>query len=420
MTTTKPTARRPAASIEEKKAQAAALHESIATQVERLRDSDAWTRFLDFAQAFHAYSFNNLVLILTQCPEASQVAGFRKWQGLNRQVRKGETGIRIFGFGTKKITEEDEDGDEVEKRLKRFPILSVFDVSQTDLIDPEQGDPGHLAHDLTGTNDHGVIAALTGYLEGEGWSVTRQNLGGQKKGYTEPQARAVVVCDSLTLEQAAKTFIHEAAHVILGHTDDYAEYVEHRGLMETEAESVAYVVAGLVGFDTAAYSVGYIAGWSGADVELIKGTASRVLRAAHQVAEILDPAEDDSAAQKPGGGAARGRPTLPLPPPAGEGDTHAHHLRPPRAPRPGRAPGRVRRRRLTAHPGRSASPGPTRRLEPSESARRSHQPRPRARWFRLAARRPGEGPAPRNTPRRCAPAEPAQAPALSGRAVVVP
>ena len=102
-----------------------------------------------------------------------------------------------------------------------------------------------------------------------------------------------MVCDSLTPEQAAKTFIHEAAHVILGHTDDYAEYVEHRGLMETEAESVAYVVAGLVGFDTAAYSVGYIAGWSGADVELIKGTASRVLRAAHQVAEILDPAEDD-------------------------------------------------------------------------------------------------------------------------------
>ena len=46
---TKSTARRPAASIEEKKAQAAALHESIATQVERLRDSEAWTRFLDFA-----------------------------------------------------------------------------------------------------------------------------------------------------------------------------------------------------------------------------------------------------------------------------------------------------------------------------------------------------------------------------------
>ncbi len=43
-------------SIEEKKAQAAALHESIATQVEALRDSERWTAFLAFASAFHAYS----------------------------------------------------------------------------------------------------------------------------------------------------------------------------------------------------------------------------------------------------------------------------------------------------------------------------------------------------------------------------
>jgi hypothetical protein len=81
--------------------------------------------------------------------------------------------------------------------------------------------------------------------------------------------------------------------VILGHTDDLAEYLEHRGLMETEAESVAYVVAGLVGFDTSAYSVGYIAGWSDGDADLIKSTATRVLRAAHQIAGILDPEDDE-------------------------------------------------------------------------------------------------------------------------------
>ena len=51
-----------------------------------------------------------------------------------------------------------------------------------------------------------------------------------------------------------------------------AEYALHGGLMETEAESVAYVVAGIVGFDTSAYSVGYIAGWAGGDIDLIKGS----------------------------------------------------------------------------------------------------------------------------------------------------
>jgi hypothetical protein len=33
--------------------------------------------------------------------------------------------------------------------------------------------------------------------------------------------------------------IHELALVILGHTDDLTEYAEHRGLVQTEAESVA-------------------------------------------------------------------------------------------------------------------------------------------------------------------------------------
>jgi hypothetical protein len=292
-TRTKKTAtRKPAKTIEEKKAQAEALHASIATQVEQLRESDRWTAFLDFAQSFHAYSLNNVLLILSQMPEASRVAGFRKWQSLNRQVAKGSKGIRIFGYSTKKVTEEDENGDEVEKKIARFPILSVFDIGQTELIDPEQGDPGTLTAHLTGTDDHGIVDALSAYLTGEGWTVERSSLPGSTNGVTRPETMTVVIDDGLSPEQAAKTTIHELAHVLLEHTEDMAEYAEHRGLMETEAESVAYVVAGLVGFDTSSYSVGYIAGWADGDTDLIKSTAARVLRTAHQIAGILTPEED--------------------------------------------------------------------------------------------------------------------------------
>lgn len=292
--TKKPTTRKPAKTIEEKKAQAEALHESIADQVEQLRDSARWTAFLDFAQSFHAYSINNLLLILSQPEDASRVAGFRKWQGLNRQVRKGEKGIRIFGYSTKKVTEEDENGDEVEKKVARFPILSVFDIGQTELIDPEQGDPGTITAQLTGTNDHGIVDALSSYLAGEGWTVERSSLPGTMNGVTRPETMTVVIDEDLTPEQAAKTTIHELAHVLLEHTEDMEEYAEHRGLMETEAESVAYVVAGLVGFDTAAYSVGYIAGWADGDTDLIKSTAARVLRTAHQIAGILTPEDEET------------------------------------------------------------------------------------------------------------------------------
>ncbi|WP_392342557.1 ArdC-like ssDNA-binding domain-containing protein (plasmid) [Leifsonia sp. P73] len=283
--------RRPGKTSEEKKAQAEALHNSICDQVEQLRDSDQWRAFLDFAKAFHAYSLNNLLLILSQMPEASQVAGFRKWQSLGRQVRKGEKAIRIFGYSTKKITAEDENGDEVEKRVARFPILSVFDIGQTDLVDGAQ-DAGTLTAQLTGADDFGIVDALSTYLVEEGWTVQLRPIQGPKNGYTDPEEMVVVVDADLSPEHMAKTLIHETAHVVLGHTEDLAEYVEHRGLMETEAESVAYVVAGLIGFDTSAYSVGYIAGWSDADTDLIKSTAARVLRAAHQIAGILDPADE--------------------------------------------------------------------------------------------------------------------------------
>ena len=65
---------------DEMRAQAEALHASITAQVEQLRDSDQWARFLRFAGSFHQYSLNNVLLILAQHPNATAVAGFRAWQ----------------------------------------------------------------------------------------------------------------------------------------------------------------------------------------------------------------------------------------------------------------------------------------------------------------------------------------------------
>jgi hypothetical protein len=97
-----------------------------------------------------------------------------------------------------------------------------------------------------------------------------------------------VIEETLQPAMAAKTALHEAAHVTLGHTEaDHAEYATHRGVWETEAESVAHVLAGLLGLDTSEYSIGYIAGWADADVELIRSTATCVLGAVHTLTDAL-------------------------------------------------------------------------------------------------------------------------------------
>ena len=276
-------------SPEERRAEAEALHASIAVQVEELRTSQAWMRFLDFSRALHRYSINNLLLIAAARPDASRVAGYRTWQSVGRQVTKGQRGIRIFGGRDVVTVEQDaRTGEETERRARRFFPVSVFDIAQTELIDPDAADPAVIAHLLTGDDPAGIFEAVADYLTGLGWTVAREEIGGQANGYTTIDGTRRVVIDAhLAPAQAAKTVLHEAAHVLLHAEQDPAESVQHRGIKETEAESVAYVVAGILGLDTSAYSIGYVAGWSEGDAETIKATAARVLATAHTLADAL-------------------------------------------------------------------------------------------------------------------------------------
>lgn len=273
---------------DQRRAEADALHATLVDQVEALTRDEGWKRFLKVAATFHTYSLNNLLLILAQNPDATQVAGFRQWQQRGRQVRKGERGIKIRGFSTKRVTVENETtGEEEEKQLARFPVLTVFDIAQTDPIDGAEPvtDPVQL---LTGDDPHGITEAVTAWLADRGWTLTRERVGGGANGYTTTDGtQRVVVRDDLEPAAAAKTSLHEAGHVILHADDAPGEYVAHRGRKETEAESVAYVMGGLLGLDTSAYSVGYIATWAEGDVDLVRDAAENVLSAVHTLTDAL-------------------------------------------------------------------------------------------------------------------------------------
>lgn len=287
-----------AKTIEERRTEVEQLQASIAQQVEQLRSSESWEQYLRFAQAFHNYSFNNLMLILSQNPLATQVAGYRTWQSRGRQVRKGERGLRIFGGRRVTATVEDETtGEEAEVSRMRFFPVSVFDVGQTEPVEGKELPADQIVQLLTGTDELGIFDAVVDYLTGLGWTVTREEISGGANGYTTTDGtKKVVVEAALAPAQAAKTALHEAAHVLLHVDENPAEYVAHRGIIETEAESVAYVVAGVLGLDTQAYSIGYVAGWSQCETEVIKSTGQRVLKAAHQLVAALTTKADANAA----------------------------------------------------------------------------------------------------------------------------
>src|SRR3954454_829119 len=79
--------------------------ERLARAVEALADSETFAAWLRARATFHDYSFGNVCLIVSQRPDATQVAGYKTWQKLGRQVRKGEHGIRILAPCRVKVAE---------------------------------------------------------------------------------------------------------------------------------------------------------------------------------------------------------------------------------------------------------------------------------------------------------------------------
>lgn len=211
--------------------------------------------------------------------------------------RKGERTIKIRGFSTTKVTETDQDdtesGDEssnkTERQLRRFPILSVFDVSQTDPIEgPAQ--PENPARALRGEEPAGIFDAIAAHMRAQDWTVDLEDVPGETNGYTTDGTRRIVIDADLSPAQRAKTGLYEAGHATL-HVDEAGQWsaaepyvAAHRGRFECEAESVAYVLARMAGLDTSDYSVGYITTWTGGDVGAARVSAENVLRAVRALA----------------------------------------------------------------------------------------------------------------------------------------
>jgi DNA primase len=247
-----------------------ALHGELQEGIRELVSGDDWQRTLDAAARFHRYSFGNMMLILRQRPEATRCAGYKTWQALGRQVRRGERGIAIFAPRTRKV--EDESTGEDRVVLTGFGLVHVFDQGQTEGPDLP-GEPTK----LTGQAPPGIWDALAREVGAAGYELIREPCAGN--GMTIPSVRRVVVRPDLSDAQAVKTLAHELAHVML----HAGECVGSNPRTETEAESTSYIVTKALGMDPDGYSFPYIAGWSGGDPKLVAETGERVMRCAQSI-----------------------------------------------------------------------------------------------------------------------------------------
>jgi len=139
------------------KKKASFIEQKIKELEEKIRSFRTTKEFLDFVATmsrFHSYSFYNQMLILSQKPDATRVAGFVTWKKLDRYVKKGEKGIMILVPIIHKKEQPDQEGDEQEITTW-FKTGYIFDVSQTD------GEPlPEISLDVEGQGDSFYNACL--------------------------------------------------------------------------------------------------------------------------------------------------------------------------------------------------------------------------------------------------------------------
>lgn len=265
------------------------MQSELERSVEALSDDDQWLAYLKMMGRFHRYSFNNQLLIGVQRPDATRVAGFNTWKSLGRSVRKGERGIAILA--PKVVNAKDENGapelDANGKPVRRvvgFTATTVFDVSQT------EGEELPTAHEaLTEEPPAGYIDDLTAAITSHGYSVTYEPISGGAHAYTATDgSHRVVVDESLGEGDRATALAHELGHIVCGHTDQMDDYHTghggHRGRMEVEAESFAFVLSRANGMQTHLRGASeYVAGWQSKEPGALREVGETIAKATKSV-----------------------------------------------------------------------------------------------------------------------------------------
>ena len=245
--------------------------------------SETLTRYLAAIGRFHRYSFGNVMLVASQKPTATHVAGFHTWHKLGRFVKKGEKGILILAPIVRRKNESAKQNDtDQSSTTVGFRAAYVFDVIQTDgqelpTIGSVHGDPRD-------------------YRERLARFVTQQGIALEYSADIAP-ARGISEGGKITLlpgqspAEEFATLAQELAHEMM-HRDERRSSTSKR-TRETEAEAVAFVICRAVLLETGSAPKDHILLYAG-DAKLLTESLEHIQKAATHILDTIS-AEGPSA-----------------------------------------------------------------------------------------------------------------------------
>lgn len=259
------------------------MFENIVDKLQTIVNSGEYESFLKFNKNFRGYSFNNLILIFSQFPEATKVAGKSKWLKMKRQLVPEAKKIFIIAPLPRKFNKTIkiiEDGEEIEKKetieYNSYRYVYVYDISHT------EGEPIPLQSNNINRNDMAYFyEKLKSFSD---YPVLEKELYGGTKGYYSPSKEHIVIKNTLSANDKAAVLLHELSHAMY---DDF-DYSTDRNLSEVFVESIAYIVADYFGLDTSLCSFNYIIKWAKGDPKVVLELGSKIQKCANEFIDKIE------------------------------------------------------------------------------------------------------------------------------------
>lgn len=235
------------------------LNEHLKMGLKEYVNSDQYKKYLDTISKFHNYSRRNIDLIHQQKPDATLIAGAKKWnESFGRYINKGEKGFTIYAPSEHKVKDLngdfvlDEDG-KVKTNIRFIPV-KVFDVSQTNGKELSLNSV-ELENNVENYVD--IYKALKEIADKDNIKIVfvDKELMPRAYGSYTPAKNTIELRKGMGQGDTLSTLIHELAHAKYQSktitTEEYA-------LNELHAESIAYVTSKHLGLDTSKQSFGYL------------------------------------------------------------------------------------------------------------------------------------------------------------------
>ncbi len=231
-----------------------------------IKFNEKFLKFIDFQKKFWNYSLYNQILINLQYPNASYIAGFKKWKELNRNVKAGSKAIWILApqiykneYDKEQVIITFKDNGKIEfididvivsdqPYLTGFKSVPVFDVSQTK--GEKLPDVDYRLH----TNDRPeLLDKYEKMLKDKGIILVYKPLSMTCDGFTD--GKKIIVNSNNSIDDKFQTGIHEYLHFTNHFKSKDNGFT--RDELEIQAEACSYIVCRFLGIRSKGYN--YIA-----------------------------------------------------------------------------------------------------------------------------------------------------------------